>query len=121
MGASYALDLRERVVAAFHAGMSRLETARLFQVADHRCSGGLGYTGRRAAQRAGRWVSATLCLASRHRHKDQAVCVALDLEGRQKPHQLPQDAIRRRTITLRQGARQFRVRLCDPLHRRVEF
>jgi transposase len=32
MGAPYALDLRERVVAAFRAGMSRLETARLFQV-----------------------------------------------------------------------------------------
>jgi transposase len=32
MGAPYGLDLRERVVAAFGAGMSRVETARLFQV-----------------------------------------------------------------------------------------
>jgi transposase len=34
MGAPYALDLRERVVAAFRSGMSRLETATLFQVSE---------------------------------------------------------------------------------------
>ena len=32
MGAPYILDLRERVVAAFRSGMSRLETATLFKV-----------------------------------------------------------------------------------------
>jgi transposase len=34
MGAPYTLDLRERVVAAFRAGMSRLDTATLFQVSE---------------------------------------------------------------------------------------
>ena len=34
MGAPYTLDLRERVVAAFRSGMSRLETATLFKVSE---------------------------------------------------------------------------------------
>ena len=32
MGAPYAKDLRERVVATFRSGMSRAETAALFRV-----------------------------------------------------------------------------------------
>ena len=32
MGAPYTLDLRERVVASFRSGMSRLETATLFRI-----------------------------------------------------------------------------------------
>jgi len=34
MGAPYTLDLRERVVAAFRSGMSRLETATMFRVSE---------------------------------------------------------------------------------------
>jgi transposase len=34
MGAPYTLDLRERVVASFRSGMSRLETATLFRVSE---------------------------------------------------------------------------------------
>lgn len=34
MGAPYTLDLRERVVAAFRSGLSRLETATLFKVSE---------------------------------------------------------------------------------------
>jgi len=34
MGAPYTLDLRERVVAAFRSGMSRLETATVFKVSE---------------------------------------------------------------------------------------
>ena len=34
MGAPYTLDLRERVVAAFRSGTSRLETATLFKVSE---------------------------------------------------------------------------------------
>jgi len=34
MGAPYTLDLRERVVAAFRSGMSKLETATVFQVSE---------------------------------------------------------------------------------------
>ena len=34
MGAPYTLDLRERVVAAFRSGMSRLETATVFKASE---------------------------------------------------------------------------------------
>lgn len=67
MGAPYTVDLRERAVAAFHAGRSRLETATLSRSASlHTAVVAAGSReGQRGGPRAGR--SSAVCIGRRAR------------------------------------------------------
>jgi len=55
MGASYTLDLRERVIAAFRSGMSRHETATLFQLSESSVQRWSRLDREKAAWRPQRW------------------------------------------------------------------